>query len=51
VTGKGASDLETEAGLWKVFMVKSNALEVQRLVAPWLIAMYGLGHLSLSNST
>ncbi len=23
-------------------MVKSNALEVQRLVVPWLIAMYGL---------
>ncbi len=35
----GASDLETDAGLWKVFMLKSNASEVQRPVVPWLIAM------------
>ncbi len=27
---------------WKVFTVKSNALEVQRLVVQWLIAMYFL---------
>ena len=40
--GKSAHDIETELDPWKVFMVKSNASEVQRLVVPWLIAMYGL---------
>ena len=38
------SNLKTETGLWKVFMVKSNALEVQRLVVLWLIAIYCLSY-------
>ncbi len=31
----------TDLGPWKVFYVKSNASEVQKLIVPWFIAMYG----------
>ncbi len=37
-------NIKTEIGPWIVFMVKSNAVEVQRLVVPWFIAMYGLSY-------
>jgi hypothetical protein len=37
-------DIETQLGPWKVFMVKSKAIEVQRLVVPWFIAMYRLSY-------
>ncbi len=36
--------VETEIGLCEVFMVESDASEVQRLVAPWFIAMYRLSY-------
>ena len=41
-SGKGSRDIATDLGPWEILLVKSNASEVQRMVVPWLIAMYGL---------
>ena len=29
-------------GLWEAFFDKTNAITVQRLIVPWLVALYGL---------